>query len=81
MPPKDKIVKPEERSGEAAPSTAAMLGPQMPTQESPVTFERWFKIRGKERKFKPHWAAGMQAYTDTNVPRPMPEWDNIFSKY
>ena len=84
----------EERSEEAAPPAApvavvvapvavvvASIGPQSPVQEPPVAFDRWFKVRSKELGFKPHWAAGMQSYTNTNVPRPMAEWDRIFSSY
>jgi len=49
--------------------------------EPVVTFDRWFRIRGKERNYKPHWFDGMKAFTDTTVSRPMAEWDKIFARY
>lgn len=83
MSPKEKVMKIEERS-EATPTATtatAPVGLQAPTEEPPVTFTKWFKVRGKERGFKPHWVAGLQAFADTNVPRPMSEWDRIFKAY
>lgn len=83
MSPKEKTVTNEVRS-EAAPSVTtpvAPVGPQMSNLEPPVPFDKWFKVRSKERGYRPHWMAGMQAYTDTNVPRPMTEWDNLFRNY
>lgn len=49
--------------------------------EPPVSFERWFRVRSKERAYKPHWVDGMKAFTDTTVPRTMAEWDHIFAAY
>ncbi len=49
--------------------------------EPVMSFERWFRIRGKERAYKSHWIEGMKAFTDTTVSRPMAEWDQIFKAY
>jgi|PlaIllAssembly_1097288.scaffolds.fasta_scaffold194274_1 hypothetical protein len=72
MSPKEKVVETEERSEKTAPATAPEL---------PVTFAKWFKVRGKERKFKPHWANGMRAFANTNEPHTLSEWDAIFRNY
>lgn len=76
-------VKNEQRS-EATPLTTqatAPVGPQAAATEPPVTFAKWFKARSRERGYKPHWVAGMQAFTDTNAIRSMTEWDEIFKAY
>jgi hypothetical protein len=94
MPPKEKT-KTVNESSEAsktvekvqAPSPAvetkspAPLGPKVVPQEPSVTFTRWFRMRGKERGYKPHWAEGMQAYTDISGVHTMKEWDAIFKNY
>ena len=49
-------------------------------QEKPeklVTFGQWFRFK----RFKLHWAAGMQAYTDTSRRRTLGDWDKLFEKY
>jgi len=83
--PREKVTKIEEHSEEAPLSVVAPVVVSTPTtesvQESVVAFSKWFKVRGKERGFKPHWATGMQAYTDTSVPHSMTEWDQIFRAY
>lgn len=49
-----------------------------PEEKKPlVTFARWFN----SKKFKHHWAAGMQAYVDTTRRRTMEEWDRLFANY
>lgn len=42
-----------------------------------VSFSRWFR----SKRYKPHWAAGMQAYTDTTRRRTMSAWDRLFKNY
>jgi len=54
---------------------------QLATPEPVVSFDRWFRIRSKERGYEPHWINGMKAFTDTTVSRPMSEWDRIFATY
>ena len=46
-------------------------------QESTVSFDRWFSLKG----FKAHWKTGMKAYTDTTVRRTVSEWNKIFENY
>jgi hypothetical protein len=65
--PEVKVVK-----REASPPAAAEKKP-----EPLVSFARWFS----SKKFKPHWAAGMQAYTDTTIRRTMADWDRLFKNY
>jgi hypothetical protein len=85
--PREKATKIEERNEEAPLSVEApvVVPASIPEpesiQEPVVAFSKWFKVRGKERGFKPHWATGMQAYTDTGVPRSMTDWDEIFRAY
>lgn len=90
MPLKEKIKSSIDsvEAVEATPSpvsevkmTEPTAGPQVIAEEPVVTFAKWFRLRGKERGFKPHWATGMQAYTDTTVSRPIKEWDEIFKNY
>lgn len=45
--------------------------------EIPCTFSRWFRMKG----FKPHWQAGMEAYTDVSVKRTPEDWERIFKAY
>jgi len=49
--------------------------------ESKITFDKWFRTRSAERKFKPHWIKGMQKFTNVNGKKSMEEWDNIFKTY
>lgn len=42
-----------------------------------LPFDRWFKSKG----FKPHWKAGMKAYTNTSVRLTFKQWDEIFKSY
>lgn len=68
--PEAKVVPKTE-----APPTPEIKKPEK--SEPPVSFARWFS----SKKFKPHWAAGMQAYTDTTVRRSMADWDRLFKSY
>lgn len=73
VPPKpEKVEKPEPKPEMKKPPV------QPPkTQETLVSFARWFR----SKKFKPHWAAGMEAYTDTSRRRTMADWDRLFKNY
>jgi hypothetical protein len=42
-----------------------------------VAFSVWFRAK----RFKPHWAAGMQAYADTTKRRTVADWDRLFKGY
>ena len=46
-------------------------------EEIPCTFSRWFRSKG----FKPHWQAGMEAYTDVSRRRKPSEWEALFKNY
>jgi hypothetical protein len=65
-----------ETKVEAKPKLAKKVSPPAP-KEPLVAFARWFT----SKKFKPHWAAGMEAYTDTARRRTMTEWDRLFKNY
>lgn len=41
------------------------------------SFKRWFVSKG----YKPHWRAGMEAFTDTSGLRTAEEWDHLFKAY
>jgi hypothetical protein len=49
--------------------------------EPVVGFSSWFRVRSKQRGYKPHWIDGMKAFTDTNSPRSMKDWDEAFKAY
>jgi hypothetical protein len=47
-------------------------------EEAPlVPFDRWFASKG----FKPHWKAGMAAFTDTSGRKTATEWEAAFKAY
>ena len=83
------MAKKDEKSG-AKKSPAPMKSPAPAVVRTPpaapkkvekpelkVSFARWFRTK----KHKPHWAAGMQAYTDTRRRRTLAEWDRLFKNY
>jgi hypothetical protein len=70
VPPKNVEKKPEKQ-----PEPKAPPAPKKP--EPLVSFARWFR----SKRFKPHWAAGMEAYTDTTRRRSMADWDRLFKNY
>lgn len=71
------VAAPEQKKAEKIkPPTQAA-----PRKEPLVSFERWFKARSPEKGYKPHWIAGMQAFTDTSTRRSMSDWDSIFKNY
>jgi hypothetical protein len=45
--------------------------------ERMLSFDIWFNSKG----FKPHWKAGMKAYTDTSRKHSKKEWEKIFKSY
>jgi hypothetical protein len=53
--------------------------PSSPVEEQQplVTFDRWFSSRG----FKPHWKAGMAAFTNVSGRMTAEQWDTIFKAY
>ena len=79
-----EIVKEEAKpivAPKVTPKAPAMLGIQQSTVDPIVPFRTWFRLRSKERGYKPHWIEGMKAYTKTSTPRSLAEWDNVFSQY
>lgn len=59
------------------PGKKAILKRTPKEKEPRVNFARWFRSKG----FKPHWEAGMRAYTNTEGRRPLLEWDRLFRDY
>lgn len=55
--------------------------PKQVVTEPLVPFERWFRARAKERKYRAHWVDGMKAFTDVTRRRTMEQWDSVFAKY
>ena len=51
--------------------------PKLEKPEPAVSFAYWFR----SKRFKPHWAAGMQAYTDTTRRRTVADWNRLFESY
>lgn len=92
MPKKDEksgakktpVLPKKEDQPKAAPTvtlknTKVKFVPPTPKKkpEPKITFARWFR----SKKFKPHWAAGMEAYTDTKRARTVADWDRLFKAY
>jgi hypothetical protein len=69
------VEKKEEPVKPSAPAPKKPVSKKKP--ELKVAFSRWFM----SKKFKAHWAVGMQAYADTSVRRTMAEWDKLFQNY
>lgn len=59
-----------------APKKVEAKPPAKP-ESRPISFDRWFA----SKNFKPHWKAGMAAFTDTSVRRSVEAWDEVFGKY
>jgi hypothetical protein len=55
------------------PPSAKSTEPPVPT----ISFNRWFAAK----KFKPHWRAGMAAFTNTLIRRTVTDWDKVFETY
>jgi len=75
----DKMPAPKEEAKVASKKKEAPAppAPRKKSQEPLVSFARWFQ----SKKFKPHWAAGMEAYADISRRRTMAEWDRLFKNY
>jgi len=84
MSVKEKVVKTGEHKEEIVTSSVKKpekVASHTPAVPLPISFSKWFKLRAKERGFKPHWVAGMQAFTNTAVPRTVSDWDRLFENY
>ena len=77
--------KPVEKAAEpAAPPPAKVIAKPVvkpAPKEKLFTFSRWFQLRCTEKKYKPHWIAGMQASRDTKGRKTVAEWDKLFETY
>jgi len=74
---KKDLVPVKEKVAVPAKMAAPVQKKEEKKPEPLVSFARWFA----SKKFKPHWAAGMQTYTDTSIRRTMTEWDRLFKAY
>lgn len=75
-----KIMQKEEatKTGPASTTSAGSQSVEVaPGDVALITFDRWFT----SKSFKPHWKAGMAAYTDTSGRKTAAEWDAIFARY
>jgi len=78
MPKSEKIEKVEAQPP-AGPASQASVESQVEIKEEAplVPFDRWFASKG----FKPHWKAGMAAFTDTSGRKTATEWEAAFKAY
>ena len=81
----EKKVKAATVSSPPKEAAKAVVSPKPPPKEvvtAPlVPFERWFRVRAKQKEYKIHWIDGMKSYTDITKRRTMLEWDSVFAKY
>ena len=74
--PKNKMDEAQPLAG-PAPMTSVAPSVESMNEAPLITFDRWFASKG----FKPHWKAGMAAFTDTSGRKTAAEWDAAFKAY
>ena len=67
-----------EKSPAEAPAATRTMPEPIPPRKPLITFDRWF---ASKKEFKPHWKAGMEAFTNTNIRRTAAQWDEVFKSY
>lgn len=67
---------PVEEKAASAPKPQPKPEPET-APEPLVSFDRWFASKA----YKPHWKAGMAAYTDITARRSVSDWDRVFKGY
>jgi len=81
-PPAEKKTEKEPKPKKVEETKAEVAEAPVPVRGNPVvSFERWFAARSKQKRWKPHWLAGMRAYADTSGRKSIEEWDRIFKNY
>jgi hypothetical protein len=78
MPKYEKIEKVEAQPPAGPASQTSVETPvETKVEVLLITFDRWFASKG----FKPHWKAGMAAFTDTSSRKTAAEWEAAFKAY